>query len=185
MLDTIFSPIVESVTANWIALGAALVSLAGAVSAGSHRRREMRIGWNRELMAWAKSAMEALCEAQTFAGDFGVMPPEMAHTKATEIRAKLAASVDHGRLFFENIEGKRPHLLDPLVGVVRLMREHNKYDAKTLVNAIDTHRFNFWHRVQKVVDPRWMRRTVQGADATAGAGANDYATPERDGALRP
>ncbi len=182
MANQMISAIMNSIAENWVALGAAFVSLAAAISAASHRRREMRIGWNRELMAWAKDAMQALSEAQTFASVLTSLPADIAQAKAMDLRSRLAASVDQGRLFFENIEGKRPHLLDPLVGVVRLLREYDKHDARALVSAIDVHRFNFWRRAQGVVDPRWMRKTMQGADVAAGDGADDYATPSRDGA---
>lgn len=181
MAEQMISAIMNSIAENWVALGAAFVSLAAAISAASHRRREMRIGWNRELMAWAKDAMLALSEAQMWAPALASMPAEAAQAKAMDVRSRLAASVDQGRLFFENIEGKRPHLLDPLVGVVRLLREYDTHDAHALAAAIDTHRFNFWRRVQGVVDPRWMRKTMQGADVAAGDGADDYATPSRDG----
>lgn len=183
MSSDLLSSVLSSIADNWVALAAALVSLAAAVSSASQRRREMRIGWNRDLTAWAKEAMLALCEAQTLSGAFAEMPPEAAQAKAHELRARLAASVDHGRLFFENIKDKRPAVLDPLVGVVRLMREYNKHEPKALIAAIDTHRNNFWRRVQAVIDPRWMRKRVSATDVAAGDGVPDYANPQRDPAV--
>lgn len=90
--------VLTSIADNWVAIAAALVSLLGAAFASSHRRQEMRIGWNCELIAWSREAMLALTEAQALAPDLTEMPPDAAETRVKALRARIAAAADHGRL---------------------------------------------------------------------------------------
>lgn len=181
LFSSITEQIARAFVANWIALLAATVSVGSAIIAANQRRQEMRIGWNRELMQWAKEAMSALSDAQEECRRLPTIPAERAEEIRVALQKRLSAAVDHGRLFFENIEELRPQILDPLVAVHRMLdTELAQYPKGTLYSILDVHRRNFWKRVQRAIDPRWVRRTIQGPDSKAGQGARDYDNPMPD-----
>jgi hypothetical protein len=170
----LFNAIWQQVSANWVALLAALISIASAFYANNQRRRELRIAWNREVVDWAKQAIAVLAEAEAYCvatTTLGVASDE----KRIELQARLSAMVDQGRLFFENTDGLRASVLDPVVSMYNLTgADLSGMSLTDIVRHTRTHRRAFWRRVQDVVDPRWVRAVVQARDVEPGTSEAYY-----------
>lgn len=172
--------VLETISSHWVSVISALVSLSSALFAIIHRQNELKISWNREVIAWAHSSMRALANAKSEIETLGVTPTDASLLRITDHMAALSASADQGRVFFTNIDGLRPNVLDPLVSAYRLLGDLSRLERSDIINAIDIHRTNFWKRVQGVVDSDWMRKTMMARNDQAGRGAFDYAHPSRD-----
>lgn len=158
---------------SWLSFGAAGVSVVSALYAARQRRRELRVGFTQEIIDWAKDAMSAMAVAQVYIFEARGRPPQDA--MRLELRASLSKVVEHGRLFFTNKEGLRPHILDPLMRMYRLLEsDFSDLDDAQLQKVCDRHRRDFCAEVQKVVDPSFIRKVVDLPDSPAGVGANDF-----------
>jgi hypothetical protein len=175
-LGGLMNSAILQVQQNWVSLAAAVVSIASAVLAVRQKRQEMRIAWVRDLVSWASEAMLALSSAQVEVE--ATEGSEVAAGRRKAIRSQLSAAVDRGRLFFENKQGLRPGLLDPLVRAFDLLstieREPTRYTRDHLVACMNRHRTDFWKLVQAKVDPEWITEAVQGPRSDAGDGAWDF-----------
>lgn len=156
---------------NWVAILAAIISVASAIAASAQTRRQLRVNWNRDVMAWARDAMAAIASAHV---EFQL------HDNALDRRSKeclamqkaISASVDQGRLFFENTKNKRAAILDPLVYILRLLETEGELFDQPVGQIVAIHRRNFLLRVQKAIDPAWMRATAQVPDTVPGTDRN-------------
>lgn len=183
-MDLDWSGLAQSVAAqaqeNWVALAAAVVSIVSAIMAASQKRQELRIAWTRDLVSWASASMVALSRAQVEVGALSADADGLARSR--DIRVHLSAAVDQGRMFFENKQGLRPELLDPLVRAFDLLAateaDPQRYTRDHLLACMHRHRTEFWKMVQAEVQPNWIAEVVQGSTSAAGAGAWDFDQPK-------
>lgn len=168
----------DEASKNWVSIVAAVISVASAISAASHKRTELKIAWTKDVVAWANDSMLALAEGWVEVGRTRHSDDVVASDRRADVRARLAASVDRGRLFFENREGSRPDVLDPLVRAFDLLtaaeEATSRYTQEHLVSCMSRHRSDFWRVVQATVDPAWVRKVAGGPDSALGAGATDF-----------
>jgi hypothetical protein len=164
---------------NSIALIALGISVSSALFSWGQKRQEMKIAWIRDLVSWSQEPMRALSRAEVEINRLPALPAEEAAAIRTELKARLSAAVDEGRLFFENLGSKRPDVLDPLMRAHRALdADPAKYPPNHLKRCMGRHRTEFWQLVQSKINPAWLRKAVGGPTATGGDGSDDFDVPD-------
>jgi hypothetical protein len=164
---------------DWLAGASALIALISfAVSRAAVRRQErlqleaLRTARDSDLIAWADGAIAAIADAQRYCRDLKnnlIMGPDAARTQS-ELRTRLSAFLDRGRLFFPNqptgeedgapaeaaYDGAPHPAIDALYNVYRLVSDlgRMKMTPGEAVMAVVAQRRRFVSEVFVSVDPR-------------------------------
>lgn len=163
---------------EWVAVGSALLAVVSlvlnyAVVARQTRLQmeTLKVELDREVIAWAESAIAALSRAAGLArGRGGLYGPEEFQRLTYETEIELSAMTDRGRLFFPNesphlvgqhkeaaFQGVRPPVLDALVfaccQLQRLMSESGGPDAAAAEFLVNCRRL-VASEAQNAIDPR-------------------------------
>lgn len=164
---------------DWLAGASVIIALVSfAVSRAAVRRQE-RLQWeglraarDSDLIAWADGAIDAIADAQRYCRDLKnslIMGPEAARTQS-ELRTRLSAYLDRGRLFFPNqpsgeedgapaeaaYDGAPHPAIDALYHVYRLVSDlgRMKMTPGEAVMAVVAQRRRFVSEVFVSIDPR-------------------------------
>lgn len=173
---------------QWISIGSAL--LAGtsfALSQRAVKRQEqfqlegLRTARDSDLIAWADAAIDEIATAQGFCRDCknGLLGDDDRARRHSDLRTRLSALLDRGRLFFPNqpeaLEEEAappeaayagvPHpAIDALYQVYRVITDLNRpggLEPKAAVQAIVVQRRRFVSDVFLTIDPRRRNAILQ------------------------
>lgn len=167
---------------EWLAFGSAIAAgWSYLMSRGAVKRQEtlqlegLRSQRDTDLIAWAHETIERLADTQKLCRDRrdGLIDEDEFLIRRSELRARLSASLDRGRLFFPNapkddddpdkhaaFKGKRQPALDAIFGAYRTLSDVGRDggpDATGALNAVVEHRRAFVSEVFLHVDPRRRR----------------------------
>jgi hypothetical protein len=167
---------------EWLSLISALVALVSFwLSARAVRRQEamqfesLRADHDGRLIDWADEAIAAIADSQRHCRDMknGLMTEGDAVRNASELRTRLSALLDRGRLFFPNQPdsagedadasseaayiGQSHAAIDALYGVYRIISDLGRVSPLTsgeAVNAVVAQRRRFVSEIFRSIDPR-------------------------------
>lgn len=165
--------------AEWLAFGSALAAFVSfLMSRATVQRQELmqleslRGQRDSDLIAWAHEAIERLADTQKLCRDRrdGIIDEDEFLDRRSELRTRLSASLDRGRLFFPNapkddddpakhaaFQGKRQPALDALFGAYRTLSDIGRDggpDSTAALEQVVQHRRAFVSEVFLHVDPR-------------------------------
>jgi len=165
--------------AEWLAFGSAIAAAwSFLMSRATVRRQEvmqfesLRSQRDSDLIGWAHESIERLADTQKLCRDRrdGLIDEDEFLQRRSELRARLSASLDRGRLFFPNapateedpakaaaFQGKRQPALDAIFGAYRTLSDIGRDggpDPTAALNAVVEHRRAFVSEVFLHVDPR-------------------------------
>lgn len=165
--------------AEWLAFGSALAAFVSfLLSRATVKRQEtlqfeaLRSQRDSDLIQWAHETIERLADTQKLCRDRrdGLIDEDIFLQRRSELRARLSASLDRGRLFFPNapasdddpskaaaFQGKRQPALDAIFGAYRTLSDVGRDggpDPTGALNAVVEHRRAFVSEVFLHVDPR-------------------------------
>lgn len=165
--------------AEWLAFGSAIAATwSFLLSRATVRRQEvmqfesLRSQRDSDLIGWAHETIERLADSQKLCRDRrdGLIDEDEFLVRRSELRARLSASLDRGRLFFPNapapdddpakaaaFQGKRQAALDAVFSAYRTLSDIGRDggpDPTAALNAVVEHRRAFVSEVFLHVDPR-------------------------------
>lgn len=171
--------------AEWLAFGSAIAAAwSFLLNRATVRRQEimqiesLRGARDTDLIAWAHETIERLADTQKLCRDRrdGLIDEDVFLVRRSELRARLSASLDRGRLFFPNapaseddpdkhaaFKGKRQPALDAVFGAYRTLSDIGRDggpDPTAALNAVVEHRRAFVSEVFLSVDPRRRREVM-------------------------
>jgi hypothetical protein len=173
--------------AEWLAVGSAIAAgWSFLLNRATVKRQEimqleaLRSARDTDLIAWAHETIERLADTQRLCRDRrdGLIDEEEFLSRRSEMRARLSAALDRGRLFFPNapkddddpdkhaaFKGKRQPALDAVFGAYRTLSDIGRDggpDPTAALEAVVAHRRLFVSEVFVSIDPR-RRRDVLAA----------------------
>ena len=163
---------------EWLTIVSALVAVASFAFNWAVVRRQtamqfesLRAAHDSDLIKWADEVIEQMANAQKLCRDRfkdgGLGDDEFTRGRS-ELRTRISALLDRGRLFFPNAplnedqsgveaayRGKRQPALDAVFGVYRVITDAGRDGAPDeAVNAIVAHKRVFISEVFNTIDPR-------------------------------
>jgi hypothetical protein len=175
----------------WIAALSAVLAVASfLLSRRTVRRQErlqletLRTARDSDLIAWADAAIEGIAAAQGFCRDCknGLLEDLERARRHSDLRTRLSALLDRGRLFFPNqadAAGENspeteaayagdPHpAIDALYHVYRILTDAGRpdgLDPAAAVPEIVSHRRRFVSDVFRTIDPRRREAALRGLE---------------------
>ena len=169
---------------EWLAFGSAVAAAwSFFLNRQTVRRQEimqvesLRAARDNSLIAWADEVIETLSNAQKLCRDHrdSLIDETAFLTRRSEMRARLSALLDRGRLFFPNarveenpdkpaaFQGKRQKALDAIFGAYRTISDIGRDggpDQTAALMAVIEHRRAFVSEVFLHVDPRRRRDVI-------------------------
>jgi hypothetical protein len=171
---------------DWLAFGSAIAAVLSFLlnRATVNRQQKMqfeslRAQRDSELMAWASETIERLSDAHGLVRDRrdGLMNDAEFAQRRSEMRVRLSALLDRGRLFFPNapvegldepekeqaFKGKRRPALDAITRAYRVVSDMGKkadYDLSQGVRDVVTQKRLFVSEVFADIDPRRRREAL-------------------------
>jgi hypothetical protein len=172
---------------DWLAIGSIVIAAASfLISQAAVRRQEqlqieaLRTARDSDLIAWADLAIDAIADVQRHCRDVKnalLIGPDAARNQS-ELRTRLSALLDRGRLFFPNqppgededspvgetaYVGEAQPAIDALHQVFRLITDFGRFEMTPAdaVKAVVAHRRRFVSEVFISIDPRRRDATLR------------------------
>jgi hypothetical protein len=167
---------------EWLSLASAIVAIVSfLLSRATVRRQELmqyealRAQRDDQLVGWADAAIRAIADAQRHCRDLknGLLTPEETKRNASELRTRMSALLDSGRLFFPNQQeaddddmgapaeaaylGQSHDAIDALYNAYQIISHLGRDSPLTpeqAVKAVVAHRRRFVSEVFRSIDPR-------------------------------
>ncbi|HWA23563.1 MAG TPA: hypothetical protein VG735_14305 [Caulobacterales bacterium] len=182
---------------EWLSLASALVAfISFMLSRAAVRRQEamqfesLRADQDGRLISWADDAITAIADAQRHCRDQknGLLTGDEAKRNCSELRTRMSALLDRGRLFFPNqpdSAGEEPEqaaeaayvgqsqpAIDALYNAYRIISDLGRtlpLSPAEAVNAVVAQRRRFVSEVFRSVDPRRRQAALDALASQAGA----------------
>jgi hypothetical protein len=171
---------------EWLAFGSAIAAgWSFLLNRATVKRQEimqlesLRAQRNSELVAWASETIERMADAHALIRERrdGLLSDETFSLRRSDMRARLSASLDRGRLFFPNapvedvdesdkehaFRGKRRPALDAITRAYRIVSDSGKdpkFDLSAGVRNIVAQKRLFVSEVFADIDPRRRREVL-------------------------
>ena len=172
---------------EWLAFGSAIAAgWSFLLNRATVKRQEimqlesLRAQRNTDLVDWASETLERLADAHALIRDRrdNLLSDEEYRLRRSQMRARLSASLDRGRLFFPNapvegldesekeqaFRGKRRPALDAITRAYRIVSDSGKdpkFDLSEGVRNIVTQKRLFISEVFADIDPRRRRDVIR------------------------
>jgi hypothetical protein len=181
---------------EWLSLISALVAaISFLLSRATVRRQDamqfeaLRSQHEARLIDWADAAIVAIADAQRHCRDLknGLLTSEQALNNVSELRTRMSAVLDQGRLFFPNqpdssdedadrpdeaaYAGQSHAAIDALYRAYRIISDLGRTSplrAEEAVHAVVAQRRRFVSEVFRSVDPRRRQAALSALDIEAG-----------------
>lgn len=189
-LDAIIAFVRDFGFSQWLAVGSAFAAFGSfLLNRATVRKQEimqvesLRHARNSEVMAWAGETIERLADAHALIRERrdGLMTDDEFRLRRSQMRARLSAAIDRGRLFFPNapvenedapdkeqaFRGKRRPALDALTRAYRIVSDSGKdpnFDLSQGVRDIVSQKRVFVSEVFADIDPRRRRELLEKLD---------------------
>ena len=171
---------------EWLTFASALIAIASLVfnwlvvrKQNALQFEEVRAAHDSDLIKWADEVIETMANAQKLCRDKDkLIAPNQFRLDQSELRARLSALLDRGRLFFPNLadtdhgadkeaafQGHRQPALNAAFGVYRVVSDIERPTAAgDPVEAIVAHKRVFISEVFDTIDPRRRQNTMSALD---------------------
>ena len=177
---------------EWLSLvSAAVAVISFLLSRATVRRQEMmqfealRAQRDNQLVEWADAAIRAIADAQRHCRDLknGLLTPDETQRNTSELRTRMSALLDSGRLFFPNQPETEDDTEAPAAESAYLGQSHDAIDAlyrayqvishlgrdspltpEQAVKAVVAHRRRFVSEVFRSIDPRSREAALSALD---------------------
>lgn len=144
----------------------------------SLQRWQLRIARESHIIDWAQQCIDVMAETDTIiVTNPGPELDDLATARLVSLRTRLSAQIDHGRLYFPNIEhpekgrdkdgafqGSRQPILDHLVAyydaVGRILKSPGMPITADTCAPLTRERRRFITEAQNAIDPRRLGRIV-------------------------
>lgn len=176
---------------QWLSIGSAIAAIGAFLLNRATVKRQERMQYeglrrqrDSELTAWAGEVIERLADAHRLIRERrdGAMTDETFYLQRSEMRARISALLDRGRIFFPNaplegdtqgdkehaFRGKRQPALDAINRCYRVVSDSGKKDSFDLsegVRRIVSERRLFVSEVFKEIDPRRRREAMSALES--------------------
>ena len=171
---------------EWLTFASAIIALASLVfnwlvvrKQNALQFEELRAAHDSDLIRWADEVIETMANAQKLCRDKDkLITIEEFRLQQSEMRTRLSALLDRGRLFFPNLadtdhgadkeaayQGHRQEALNAVFGVYRVLSDVEREAAvENPVDAIVVHKRVFISEVFETIDPRRRQSTLSALD---------------------
>lgn len=190
-LDAILAFFAGLDMSQWLSVGSAIAAIGAFLLNRATVKRQERMQYealrrqrDSELTAWAGEVIERLADAHRLVRERrdGAMTDQDFYLQRSEMRARISALLDRGRLFFPNalvdgvdesgkedaFRGKRQPVLNALNRCYRVVSDMGKdgdYDLSEGVRRIVSERRLFVSEVFKEIDPRRRREAMSALES--------------------